>query len=90
MGDMTVLLMEDADGTNHPAREVWRNTADTVTWVDYSCFTSRRFATGTLGPTPTCSDGEAWQTLRPDAGHFVGLGYEWELIPDSGRRVCGC
>ncbi len=31
VGDMTVLLMEDADGTNHAAREVWRNTADTAT-----------------------------------------------------------
>ncbi len=84
VGDIIIQLMEDADGTDHPAREVWRNTTDTVTWVDYSSFSD------TLD-----SNGDAWQdselsvTIKRGKPYdkvladFVGLGYEWELIPDG-------
>lgn len=83
-GDILIQLMEDADGTDHPARKVWRNASDTLTWVDYSSFSD------TLD-----SNGDAWQdselsvTIKRGKPYdkvladFVGLGYEWEMIPDG-------
>ena len=84
VGDMTVLLMEDADGTNHAAREVWRNTADTNTWLDYSSFDA-----STDSNSNAWTDSELALTIKRGTpydqmlGQFVELGYEWEIIPDT-------
>jgi hypothetical protein len=84
VGDILIQLMEDADGTNHPAREVWRNTGDTLTWVDYSSFTDALDSNGTAWTdselSVTVKRGKPYDKVLAD---FVGLGYEWELIPDS-------
>lgn len=84
VGDMTVLLMQDADGTDHASREVWRNTADTNTWLDYSSFDA-----STDSNSDAWTDSELALTIKRGTpydqvlGQFVELGYEWEVVPDG-------
>jgi hypothetical protein len=84
VGDILIQLLEDADGTNHAGRKVWRNGADTLTWVDYSSFTDALDSNGAAWQdaelSVTVKRGKPYDKVLAD---FVGLGYEWELIPDS-------
>jgi parallel beta-helix repeat protein len=83
-GDIMIQLLEDADGTDHPAREVWRDAADSFTWVDYSSFTDALDSNGNAWQdtelSVTVKRGKPYDKVLAD---FVGLGYEWELIPDT-------